>query len=897
MLAGSASGTITPGDRLGPYEIVGPLGAGGMGEVFKARDTRLRRDVALKLLPPSFASDPGRVRRFEQEGRAVGALDHPNVLVVHDVGVHAGLPYLVTELLQGETLRERMRDGGLPPRRALEVAIHVARGLSAAHDKGIVHRDLKPENVFVTRDGRAKVLDFGLARMGGAVELDDDAETQSAGGEPQTSPGVLLGTVAYMSPEQARGRPADVRSDVFSLGIVLYEMLAGKRPFNGATVADTLTAILREDPPAILPASGVLPPSVERVIRRCLEKEPSERFQTARDVGFALEALSVGSDNGSPAAASSSGLGDEPARPRRLTARALAQTVAWIALGAGLAVAARWVLSEPRPSRITHYRALRVGSLGVPQSWATDGERVYFTTADGSGAAATHQMSLKGGASVRVSVPFRFGSVLGVSRERSSLLMTGYDDPSAVEGALASCPPLWEVPVPAGGARQLGVRATSAQWSPDGQRMAYVCRPGTLGLAHADGSQAKVLFESPDSLERVAWSPDGSRLRFGANVLDTQERWIWEVPASGGSPERLFQGAVGEWAPNGQSFVYGRVATAIPWGIGQGAAKLDLWEAREAPTMRPWAGRALRPLTSGPLQILAPVFTPDGSRIVLRGQDRRGSLLRYDRASGRFEPLLGGLSGGFLDYSWDGQNVAWVDLNDLTLWRSRRDGSKPLQLTTPPMAVALVRWSPDGSRLAFVARTPATAARIYVVSSEGGQAEPISEASDVWDPNWLPDGKTVLWGRLGGGGISAFDLETKTLSTLPNTEDLWHLKVSRQGLILAARVTVTGAAPAVLYDPRNRRREDLGIPEFGFANFTSDGQSVVGFGGLALGNDIYQFSLRDRRPRKVAELGEIQPTAPVGYRYWMTLDPEDSPVILRDLSTYDLYVLDWEGGS
>ena len=168
VLAGSASGTITPGDRLGPYEIVGPLGAGGMGEVFKARDTRLRRDVALKLLPPSFASDPGRVRRFEQEGRAVGALDHPNVLVVHDVGVHAGLPYLVTELLQGETLRERLRDGGLPARRALEVAIHVARGLSAAHDKGIVHRDLKPENVFVTRDGRAKVLDFGLARMGGA---------------------------------------------------------------------------------------------------------------------------------------------------------------------------------------------------------------------------------------------------------------------------------------------------------------------------------------------------------------------------------------------------------------------------------------------------------------------------------------------------------------------------------------------------------------------------------------------------------------------------------------------------------------------------------------------------------------------------------------------------------
>jgi Tol biopolymer transport system component len=867
-----------------------------MGEVFKARDTRLGRDVALKLIPAPFASDPARLRRFEQEARAVGALDHPNVLVVHDVGVHEGLPYLVTELLQGETLRERLRDGGLPPRRALEIAIHVARGLSAAHDKGIVHRDLKPENVFVTRDGRAKVLDFGLARMDGALPIDSEGETQSARREPQTAPGVLLGTVAYMSPEQARGRPADVRSDVFSLGIVLYEMLAGRRPFVGATAADTLSAILREDPPAIPPTIGPLPPSVDRVVRRCLEKEPSERFQTARDVGFALEALSQGSGDVASGAASAGTLAGEPGGRRRLTARALARTVAWIALGALLATAARRVLSEPQAARITHYRALRVGSLGIPQTWATDGERVYFTTGTSSGN-ATHQMSLKGGASVRLSVPFRFGTVMDASRERSSLLMSGYDDPSTVEGALASCPPLWEVPVPAGGARPLGLRATWAQWSPDGQRMAYVCRPATLGLARADGSEPRVLLESPDPPERVEWSPDGTRLRFGVNVLGTQERWIWEVPVSGGRPERLFEGSIGEWTPNGRSFVYGRQQTATPWGIGQGAVNMDLWEAREAPTMRPWAGRALRPLTSGPLQIFAPAFTPDGRRILLRGQDRRGALMRYDGASARFEPLLGGLSGGFLDYSWDGRSVAWVDLNDLTLWRSRRDGSEPLQLTTPPMAAALMRWSPDGSRLAFVARTPATAARIYVVSSDGGQAEPISAASDVWDPHWLPDGKTVVWGRLGGGGISAFDLETRTLSTLPGTEDLWHLKVSRQGLILAARVTVTGTAPAVLYDSRSGRREDLGVPEFGYARFSRDGQSVVGFGGLALGNDIYRFTLRERRPRKLVELGEIQPTAPVGYRYWMTLDPEDSPVILRDLSTYDLYVLDWEGGS
>ena len=282
---------LSPGVRLGPYELGGSLGAGGMGEVFQAKDTRLGRDVAVKVLPASFAADAERLYRFEQEARAGAALDHPNVLVVHDVGAYEGQPWIVTELLDGESLRE----GRLPPRKAVEIAIQLARGLSAAHEKGIVHRDLKPDDVFLTRDGRAKVLDFGLARFD-PLSIDRDGETQAAPKET-TSPGVLLGTVAYMSPEQARGRPADARSDVFALGAILYEMLAGRRPFIGATPADTLSAILREDPPLIETGSAAVPSTLDRVVRRCLEKEPSERFQTARDVGFALEALTQGIDS------------------------------------------------------------------------------------------------------------------------------------------------------------------------------------------------------------------------------------------------------------------------------------------------------------------------------------------------------------------------------------------------------------------------------------------------------------------------------------------------------------------------------------------------------------------------------------------------------------------------
>jgi len=273
---------LAAGDRLGAYEIVAPLGVGGMGEVYRARDPRLGREVALKVLRAAVAADTDRLRRFEQEARAAGALNHPSVLAVYDVGAHRGIPYLVTELLEGETLRERLRAGAVPWRKALEWGRQIAGGLAAAHDKGIVHRDLKPENLFVTGDGRVKILDFGLAKVTGPTVPVDS--TLAA-----TDPGVVMGTAGYMAPEQVRGRPADARADIFAFGAVLYEMLAGSRAFKGDSHIERGHAVLTKEPPE-LSASGV-PPAVERVVRRCLEKLPDERFQSARDLGFALEAL------------------------------------------------------------------------------------------------------------------------------------------------------------------------------------------------------------------------------------------------------------------------------------------------------------------------------------------------------------------------------------------------------------------------------------------------------------------------------------------------------------------------------------------------------------------------------------------------------------------------------
>src|ERR1700716_1058928 len=299
---------LASGTKLGPYEIASLLGAGGMGEVYRARDSRLKRDVAIKVLPQALSADADRLRRFEQEALATAALNHPNILAVFDIGTYESSPYVVSEMLEGETLRDRLRGGSIATRKALDYALQIAHGLAAAHEKGIVHRDLKPENLFITRDGRIKILDFGVAKLQSLLENDQPADAMTT----VTKSGAVVGTVAYMSPEQLRGKPVDHRSDVFSVGAILYEMLTGRRAFRGETEVDTMTAVLREEPPEMDVSQGRVPSSLHQIIRHCLEKEPENRFQSGKDLAFALEALSGSST-------SKANLYWSP-RPRRLRA-------------------------------------------------------------------------------------------------------------------------------------------------------------------------------------------------------------------------------------------------------------------------------------------------------------------------------------------------------------------------------------------------------------------------------------------------------------------------------------------------------------------------------------------------------------------------------------------------
>ena len=890
------------GQQLGPYEIVSPLADGGMGELYRALDARLGRLVAVKVLPPSVAADPDRLRRFEQEARATGALDHPNVLVVHDFGTHAGAPYLVTELLEGETLRERMARGPVPPRKAAEIAGRVAHGLAAAHDKHIVHRDLKPDNVFLTSDGRVKILDFGLAKVKAPLGVDTDADTlaQRLPGET-TSPGLLLGTAAYMAPEQVKGGEADGRSDVFALGAILYEMLTHHRAFARGSMAETLSAILREDPPDMSRLSGAVPRALQSVMRRCLEKDPAARFQSARDLGFALDALAQGADSdaGRLAASELTSLFRSVSARLGLGRLGWPQAAALALLGVAAGVLAAW-LSRPSPRpRIVGYRAL-VSGEALPSRLATDGERLYYSTVS-EGRNALRQVSLAGGQPEEVATPFRHAIVFDVSHRRGALLVAGWD--GSVTGADSADQPLWIVPVGGGSARNTGLRVYGAAWSPDAERIAWSGGsgdyskgpPSSLFVAGADGSSPRRIYDAGVPIPWIHWSPDGTRLRFAVFDRESAECWWLEIPAAGGRPQRILRGEAGDWSPDGRHFVFGR------WGRTLGNApwegpRFSLFARREPGgfgPFRPKGEGGTEPITFGPMDFTSPVFTPDGRQVVAAGVLRRMDLLRLEPGPPSRLARVPGVPGGFVDYSRDGGWVAWVDAAHLTLWRSRRDGTGQLQLTVPPMATALPHWSPDGSRIVFVAdptggRQPRA---VYVVPRDGGAIESFSDPGNalVWDACWVDDDR-VAWGNLyDRGSVKVLDLRTRAIETLPGSEGMMGPKCAPDGSILAAKEWSQGYH---LYRDATRRWEDLGVPSgLWYPTFTRDGSAVV---GLSLDERaLFRFTLAGRRLEKVADLGAVEPTAP-WMAAWMGLDPDDRPLVLRNTGVSDLYVLDWD---
>jgi WD40 repeat protein len=531
--------TLASGSRLGPYEILSPLGAGGMGEVYRARDTKLDREVAIKVLPEKFAQDAAALARFEREAKAVAALSHPNILGIYDLGRDGGATYAAMELLAGETLRQRLDEGALPQRKALEYGLQIAHGLAAAHEKGIVHRDLKPENLFITSEGRVKILDFGLAKVAAAQDEGTKSPTVAA----STEPGTVMGTVGYMSPEQVRGKPADHRSDLFSLGAILYEMLSGERAFRGESAAETMAAIAQKDPRQLSELEGRFPPSIERILRHCLEKKPEERFDTAHDLAFALETAGT-----VPASATAAPRDDAGSRRSRAALLAIVATAA--ALLGGLGV---FQLRAPKPQRAAAWHRLTFASGTVLSAgFLPDGKVVY--SAAWNGAAPAVYSTRTDFSESREIVPAP-SKLLAVSKsgEMAVLLRARPLEWFAMEGTLA------RIPADGGAPRELQESIRDATWSPDGSQLAIVRRiEQKIRLEFPPG---RVLYETVGEISHPRFSPKGDRIAFldypakgghwgTVSVVDLEGRkTVWS---------RIYEEIDGLlWSPSGEELWFG----------------------------------------------------------------------------------------------------------------------------------------------------------------------------------------------------------------------------------------------------------------------------------------------------------------------------------------------------
>src|SRR5580698_5051733 len=661
---------LTFGTQLGPYEIQSPLGAGGMGEVYRARDARLNRDVAIKILPTSFSSDPERLQRFAQESRAAAALNHPNILSIFDIGEGSigetrGAPYVVSELLEGETLRDRLGNGPLTSRKAIEYAQQIARGLAAAHEKGIVHRDLKPENLFITHDGRAKILDFGLAKI-------TRPEADASGNEPTqqvgTEAGVVMGTVGYMSPEQARGKPADARSDIFAFGAILYEMLSGRRAFHGDSAVDTMSAILKEDPPDLAETNRNVSPALERIVRHCLEKNPAERFQSARDVAFNLEALT---DISSFTRGGVRAIPESSLRPRWL-----------IPVVAGLLVLTSWVgiyhfahrgaVAAKNPT--FHEVTFRNGTIWAAR-FAPDGQTiVYGASWEGQ---PQEIFSTRFDSSDSRSVGLPNSQILAISSKGEMAISL---HPTSV-AAFGQTGTLARVPLAGGAPREVVDKAYWADWTPDGQSLAVV-RDNGIGGLHLEFPSGNAIYEPRGWVSHVRFSPSGEFLAMADHVPSGDDGRVVIVDARG-SPKAsspFYSSVEGlAWAPNGKEVWF----SAVPGGASRSIYALDL-SGKERLIYRAPGGLTVQDISRDGRVLLTADKTRLSISALAPGETRERSLSWFDWS------LL-------TDLSADGKTIVFSESGEAeggsdSILLRKTDGSPAVRLGEGGFG----RLSPDG---------------------------------------------------------------------------------------------------------------------------------------------------------------------------------------------------------
>ena len=748
--------TIATGTRLGPYEIIAPLGAGGMGEVYRARDTRLGRDVAVKVLPSSYSDDKERLQRFEQEACAAGALNHPNILVIHHIDTYEGSPYIVSELLEGETLRDRLHGGALPQRKAIDYSLQVAHGLAAAHQKGIAHRDLKPENIFITNDGRVKILDFGLAKLTGSGDA-DQSQTDIPTRRVNTDPGLVMGTVGYMSPEQLRGKPTDHRSDIFSFGAILYEMLSGKRAFRGESKAETMSAILREDPSELSETHKTINPALERVVQHCLEKNPEERFHSASDLAFAIQALS-----GSAAIS-----GQMVAMAAQLERPKLGKYFPWIVAGI-FALTSIILLPFAIPS-FKHAPAranVTRSAILPPENTSFLALNLFAVSPDG----------------------LRLAFIARDAKGQAMLWMRPLDALTAqplagTDGISTGSPPFW---------------------SPDSRLIAFFAG-GKLKTIDASGGPPQTVCDAPNG-RGGTWNRDGVIL-FAPNPGGP----IHRVSAAGGASTAVTKldesrrQSTHRWPyflPDGHHFIYrvgGTGATAQNENNGIYLGLLESQEQRlilRADTSAAYASGHLlfaregtlmaQPFDEKSFQLIGDAFplaehlqfdvvitraifsvSENGVLAFQSGAARGDSRLIWFDRSGKQTGQLG--EPGFYfqpQFSPDGQKLAVASFDiragSADIWLYELARNVPTRFTFDPASDVAPIWSPDGSTIIFSSNRKGPYDIYQKAFTGAGSEEVLLESDETKTANsWSADGRFIVY--------TSADAKANT------KEDLWIL--------------------------------------------------------------------------------------------------------------------------
>ena len=860
---------IAPNTTLSHYHILAPLGAGGMGEVYRARDTRLDREVAIKVLPAEFAQDADRLRRFEQEARATSALNHPNILTIYDIGNHDGAPYLVAELLEGEELRAQLDAGALPIRKVIDYAQQIAAGLAAAHAKGIVHRDLKPENLFVTTDGRVKILDFGLAKLRPQPAMNAGSEVQTQ--KKITDPGTVMGTVGYMSPEQVRGQDVDHRSDIFSFGVILYEMLSGRRTFGGDSAIEVMNAILKEEPPDLSEANGKISPALDKIVRRCLEKKPERRFQTASDLGFALESLSGVSDASQPEATVAPAPAVSAPVKRRLSPVLIGLGLALLAVGAvaGILIHSQfWKMSPPSYQRLTFNR----GTIWNAR-FAPDGQSVvYSATWNGN---PSDVFAVRAGKTESRSLKLENADLLAISANNEMAVLRNRQS----IGLFRSRGTLARLPIDGGAARDMVEDVQEADWSPDGNELAVV--RWVNGQNQLEYPVGKVLYKSAGHLNHPRISPKGDRVAFMDHPSQFNTRgWVVVVDLTGKktvvSSEMANQEGLA-WSPAGDEVWF----TATKRGEADALYAVSL-SGQERLVLRTTSRLMLHDISR------------DG-RVLLTSYSNSTTLVSQPPGEIKERDLSWLDQGSLSDFSPDGRTI----LIDYTGEGSGTNGATYLRKTDGSPAVRLgdgmgARLSPDGKRALAVRFTPPQLVLLPTGAGEDRVLERGPVEQYAWGAIWVPDGKRVAFlGREPGHDWRCYIQSIEGGPPRPITPEgtrEWFL-ISPDGRSLIASdaqgqrsfYPVEGGAPQPIL---HLESADAII------GWSGDGRSLYVANVNEMPIRVYRFAPSKGRKELLKEIMPADPAGIFGYHYvFITPDGKGYAYsVSRMLS--DLYVVE-----